>query len=93
MGSDYKDFGYRAPGPGNGDVDRLLAEHLVDLTRRLDGVKYVCDLGCGNGYLASRLGALGLDVTGIDASETGLEIAKQHYCDRQSKFCARRNWN
>ena len=79
MDQDYRDFGYTAPGPGNDDVGRLLAERFVDLTRRLEGVANICDLGCGNGYLASRLGAIGLHVTGIDASETGLEIANRNY--------------
>ena len=86
MNSDYRDYGYTALGPGNGNVDRLLAERFVDLTRRLNDVEYVCDLGCGNGYLASRLGAFGLRVTGIDASESGLAIANQHYATDKVTF-------
>ncbi len=86
MGTEYRDFGYTVPGPMNENVGRDLAEIFVDLTRRLDGVKHVCDLGCGNGYLASRLGASGFQVTGIDASESGLEIAGRHYATDKVNF-------
>ena len=86
MSGEYRDFGYTTPGPGNGDVGRALAERFVSLTSRLNGVRHVCDLGCGNGYLASRLGASGLHVTGIDASESGLEIARRHYATDRVTF-------
>lgn len=86
MGGNYKDFGYTAPGPGNKSVDRQLAERFVELVQRMDDVEYVCDLGCGNGYLASRLGSFGLHVTGIDASESGIEIASQHYATQKVGF-------
>ena len=48
MGGDYRDFGYTLPGPANGNVGRDLAERFVSLTRSLNGVQTVCDLGCGN---------------------------------------------
>lgn len=86
MSDDYRDYSYTAPGPSNANVGRQLAERFVDLTRRLDSVKYVLDLGCGNGYLASRLGASGLHVTGIDASESGFAIANQHYATDKVRF-------
>ncbi len=85
-GSDYRDYGYTALGPGNGKVGRLLAERFVHLALSLDDVQYVCDLGCGNGYLASRLGASGLRVTGVDASESGLAIANQSYATDKVRF-------
>lgn len=86
MNTEYRDFGYKGPGPANGSVGRNLAEIFVDLTRRLDGVNQICDLGCGNGYLASRLGLSGYQVTGIDASESGLEIAGRHYATDRVNF-------
>lgn len=86
VGDDYQDFGYTTPGPANGDVGRKLAEKFVILTRGLSGVQQVCDLGCGNGYMASRLGAAGLHVTGIDASESGLAIARRHYATDRVSF-------
>lgn len=37
----------------------------------------ILDLGCGNGSLANKLIDLGYDVYGIDASISGIEIAKR----------------
>ena len=42
----------------------------------MDGVKAICDLGCGNGYITTRLASLGYDLTGVDLSQSGLEIAR-----------------
>lgn len=38
----------------------------------------VCDLGCGSGWIASHLTRLG-DVTGIDYSPGGIEVAKRSF--------------
>jgi 2-polyprenyl-3-methyl-5-hydroxy-6-metoxy-1,4-benzoquinol methylase len=48
----------------------------------------VCDLGCGNGYLAGLLLAHGYDVTGVDASDTGIGIAQAAYGERARFVCA-----
>ena len=37
------------------------------------------DLGCGNGHIAGRLAALGYEVTGVDASPSGIRIAERTY--------------
>ena len=39
----------------------------------------ILDLGCGNGYIASRLAQLGHSVTGIDAASDGIDIAQANY--------------
>lgn len=39
----------------------------------------VLDLGCGNGYIAGSLLAQGCEVTGVDASAQGIEIARETY--------------
>jgi 2-polyprenyl-3-methyl-5-hydroxy-6-metoxy-1,4-benzoquinol methylase len=39
----------------------------------------VLDLGCGNGFKANQLSELGYDVLGVDASESGIEIAQKAY--------------
>lgn len=86
MNAEYKDFGYSHAGPIDGSVGWKLAPIFIDEVRRLDGVQFVCDLGCGNGDLASRLGAAGLRVTGIDASESGVEIARRHHSSGKVTF-------
>src|SRR5262245_66499521 len=42
----------------------------------MEGVKTICDLGCGNGYLTTRFASLGYDMTGVDLSRSGLEIER-----------------
>ncbi|MEJ6021319.1 class I SAM-dependent methyltransferase [Ramlibacter sp. PS4R-6] len=37
----------------------------------------ILDLGCGNGSIAHRLLALGFDVHGVDASASGVELARK----------------
>lgn len=49
------------------------------------GARSIIDLGCGTGYLACRLAALGKVVVGIDPAAASLDIAKQkRYADRVS---------
>jgi 2-polyprenyl-3-methyl-5-hydroxy-6-metoxy-1,4-benzoquinol methylase len=74
--SDYKDFNWATPNPANGESGRGLAECIIALIKRTDHAREICDLGCGNGYLAGRLAAAGYSVTGVDASPTGVQIAR-----------------
>ncbi|HEX2836865.1 MAG TPA: class I SAM-dependent methyltransferase [Phycisphaerales bacterium] len=41
--------------------------------------KRVLDVGCGNGFWASRLKAAGADVIGVDPSEQGIAIARKNH--------------
>ncbi len=52
-----------------------MAQALLNTIRSLDGVRNIVDLGCGNGYLARQLSAVGYEVMGVDASLTGIAIA------------------
>jgi len=63
-----------------------LDEKFVGLIRRLENVNAVCDLGCGSGFLAARLGASGYRVTGIDTSECDLEIANRDHATEKVGF-------
>jgi len=47
------------------------------LTHPLKGIS-ILDVGCGGGILAEPLARLGADVTGIDACEEGVEVARLH---------------
>lgn len=75
----YKDFGWQSNSAANGQVGVRLAETVVREVSRLENVQRICDLGCGNGYLAGRLVAKGFEVTGVDASATGIALARTNY--------------
>ena len=75
----YTDFSYTDNQP--------LAAHrylLNGLLSVLNPAINTCilDVGCGNGWLATELIRRGYDVYGTDASETGIEWARQAYPDR-----------
>jgi 2-polyprenyl-3-methyl-5-hydroxy-6-metoxy-1,4-benzoquinol methylase len=69
-------FVYADSDPWNGPEGHRLAEKFTDIVNGLGGVQRVCDLGCGNGYLAGLLIAKGLDVVGVDSSESGITVAR-----------------
>ena len=76
MTSTYLEFEWHDGGPANGQSGAQLADKLVKLVRGIPDVKSICDLGCGNGYIANRLAPFGYDIFGIDASRSGVEIAR-----------------
>lgn len=45
------------------------------------GARSVLDLGCGNGALTSAFAREGLEMTGVDVSESGLAIAARSFPD------------
>jgi 2-polyprenyl-3-methyl-5-hydroxy-6-metoxy-1,4-benzoquinol methylase len=75
----YKEYSWTSTDSGNGESGEHLAAKLVAQVRKLEGVRRVCDLGCGNGYLAGRLAACGFEVVGVDASASGVELAKSSH--------------
>jgi len=48
-----------------------------DTLRPLEGLK-VLDVGCGGGLLCEPLARMGAEITGIDASDQGIEAARDH---------------
>ena len=75
----YTEFEWQAEGAGNGESGEQLTEFFVNLVKQIDDVRTICDLGCGNGHIAGRLATHGYEVTGIDASRSGVAIAKRTY--------------
>jgi 2-polyprenyl-6-hydroxyphenyl methylase/3-demethylubiquinone-9 3-methyltransferase len=55
------------------------SEALAVKRARPAQLKRAMDLGCGNGATAGMLSDLGFDVTGIDASESGIAHAEANY--------------
>lgn len=75
----YTEFKWQSERAGNGASGEKLTEVFVGLVQRIDGVRSICDLGCGNGHIAGRLNLHGYQVTGIDASRSGIAIAQHAY--------------
>ena len=72
----YTEFEWQTEAAGNGASGEKLTRVFVELVKKLDGVRSICDLGCGNGHISGRLAALGYEVTGVDASASGIQIAQ-----------------
>ena len=63
----------------------------------------ILDIGCGGGLLSEPLSRLGATVTGIDASDRNIKIAKMHlkkskldidyYCSSPDKFVAKEKFD
>ena len=75
----YTEFEWQSEAAGNGASGEKLTNVFVELVRKLDGVRSICDLGCGNGHISGRLEALGYNVTGVDASASGIQIARRTF--------------
>lgn len=75
----YQEFVWQSTEAANGKSGEKLADALVARVKKIDGVESICDLGCGNGYIAGCLAKLGFKVTGVDASRSGIELAKENY--------------
>ena len=88
MSASYAEFEWRDAAPANGESGVSLTQAFIRIITRLEGVERICDLGCGNGYLAGKLAALGYDVTGVDASPSGIEIARHTYAQAKFIFAA-----
>ena len=82
----HAEWGDDEVGALNGESGEGLANRLLELVDRHPGVKTICDLGCGNGYLAGRLGARGYDVLGIDGSRPYIETARRLYASPSVRF-------
>ncbi len=59
--------------------EQVLAHFSLDGTKRhpFEGMKFL-DIGCGGGLLCEPMARLGAEVTGADASERNIGIAKVH---------------
>ena len=66
---------------GVGSYDESSWRRLVaDIQSRINvkATENVLEIGCGGGILAEALSELGANVTGIDASENTIGVAKSH---------------
>jgi 2-polyprenyl-6-hydroxyphenyl methylase/3-demethylubiquinone-9 3-methyltransferase len=72
------EYRYRGPDPtwSNNYIWPAIKKILKDRHR---GPKKLFEIGCGNGATANMLEGLGYEVTGIDSSKSGIEIANRSY--------------
>lgn len=75
----YTEFEWHAEAAGNGESGEKLTRVFIELVKQPKDVKSICDLGCGNGHVSGRLASLGYQVTGIDASRSGIQVARRAY--------------
>lgn len=82
----YDQYGERWYTARNDPVGLLRAEArarnpwiILEMTKRFsDRNIRILDIGCGAGFLANELARHGYHVTGLDASESTLEVARRH---------------
>ncbi len=58
------------------NASRVISQKNLE-AKFLEGIECI-DIGCGGGILSERLSRLGAKVTGIDASESSINVAKEH---------------
>lgn len=75
LGANYH-WKWAASGNANPYV-RWVKRVLKHFPDEVNGTLSVLDVGCGDGYPASILAAMGYDVYGVDIYEPALEVAKQ----------------
>lgn len=75
------DYGYRSDAPTWSNA--YLWPPLLDILSRVaPPPARLFELGCGNGATARMLAGKGYDVTGVDPSVSGIDIARRHESDR-----------
>jgi 2-polyprenyl-6-hydroxyphenyl methylase/3-demethylubiquinone-9 3-methyltransferase len=73
----YKDYGFRAAGPGH--MHRYFLPAVLQFCGPIGSGTRVLDVGCGNGSFAGQFLSRGCTVVGIDLSESGVQIARQSH--------------
>ena len=76
---DYKDYGF-----ANADPDHIfdrISKAIFGLTGPLEKGTRVLDIGCGAGVLCAAFQRRGCQAVGVDLSESGITLARQHFPD------------
>jgi 2-polyprenyl-3-methyl-5-hydroxy-6-metoxy-1,4-benzoquinol methylase len=67
----------------------VLPEVVKQIRRLYSGNRVtIVDIGCGNGFIDSKLSELGHRVTGMDASIEGISIARSAYPEVRFEICS-----
>jgi 2-polyprenyl-3-methyl-5-hydroxy-6-metoxy-1,4-benzoquinol methylase len=81
------DYGYFSGASASGDTGIALSRRILATLVARGAGERVCELGCGNGYLASLLTSAGFRVIGVDSSESGVAIARKFYGHCEGFLC------
>ena len=60
------------------NMKKNLRKDLILISELINSNEKVLDIGCGGGLISEPMARLGANVTGIDASEKNINIAKLH---------------
>jgi 2-polyprenyl-3-methyl-5-hydroxy-6-metoxy-1,4-benzoquinol methylase len=71
------EYRYHGAGFTNPSVQQGLDRLIIDAVTGVPGGNRVCDIGCGNGRLVISLAESGSTVVGVDASASGIDIARR----------------
>lgn len=77
LSSDYKDYGFP-----NADPDHMygrISKAVFGLVGPLKKGTRVLDIGCGAGVLCAAFQKQGCHAVGVDLSESGISLARQHF--------------
>lgn len=70
--TEYVEYRWSSPTYSHPDIANAILSLIND---RYTGGK-ICELGCGSGWVCHRLAEKGFETTGVDLSESGIEVAK-----------------
>jgi 2-polyprenyl-3-methyl-5-hydroxy-6-metoxy-1,4-benzoquinol methylase len=74
---DYKDYGFANADPSH--VFSRISKAIFGFTAPLKQGTRVLDVGCGAGVLCAAFQRQGCQVVGVDLSESGIALARQHF--------------
>jgi hypothetical protein len=55
----YNEYQYKSVEPGDVTYVPQLEDFIIERISRIHGIKRICDLGCGNGFVVRRFLFLG----------------------------------
>ena len=82
MSDPCQEYKYFSADMASGENGLKLSQKIIKLIGQMHGIKKICELGCGNGYLANEFSKLGYEVCGVDSSESGIDLAKKNYGEK-----------
>lgn len=73
------DYKYHDAGHSGSHTYLWPTVETIARNAKANGATRVFDLGCGNGSITAKLAAVGLEATGMDPSNSGIEIARKAF--------------